>query len=105
MQADPNSILSFFKSAVGLRRRSPAILTGTHEPIRWQYGNMFSYVRRGSGQEMMIVLNMSGESQMFGIAGKSEVRVALSSIASRNPVINANVIPLAPFEGIVLEIK
>ena len=62
---DPNSILSFYKRVLALRRSEPALRNGSYVPLDRENPFVLSYLRKGSGKgdAILVVLNMSGESR------------------------------------------
>jgi alpha-glucosidase len=62
---DPNSILSFYKRLLSLRRSEPALRNGSYLPLDRENPFVLSYLRkdRGKGDAILVVLNMSAESR------------------------------------------
>ena len=60
---DPNSILSFYKRLLALRRSDPALRDGRYLPLNQEDTNVLSFLRKnpGSGEAILVVLNMSAE--------------------------------------------
>jgi alpha-glucosidase len=108
MSADPNSVLSFYKRAIALRRRSPALLEGDYAALG-EDPNVFAYRRRAPRQTLIVALNMSGERQTFtfgegeGAAPAGRYRLVLSTLGAREQGLGGGPLSLAPFEGVVLE--
>ena len=104
--ADADSILNFYKRAIRLRRRSPALLDGDYASI----GNdaaVFAYRRRAPQQTMIVALNMSNAEQtlMLDKAGGAAAgfRVVLSNLRSGERAVNGTALKLEPHESVVLE--
>ena len=110
MAADPDSVLSFYKKAIGLRRRSPALLEGDYAAVG-EDPNVFAYRRRTPRQTLVVALNMSGERQTLrldegaGGAPAGGYRVVLSSLGARGQSPGGGPLDLAPYEGVVLEVS
>ena len=100
---DPDSILNFYKSAIRLRRQSPALLDGDYNAI----GNdphVFAYRRRNPQQTMIVALNMSGEGRKLKLDGAGHLREVLSNLRPKGErTIESSEINLAPYEAVVLE--
>jgi alpha-glucosidase len=62
---DHVSILSFYKRLLALRRSDSALRDGRYVPLNQEDPNVLSFLRkkRGSGDTVLVVLNMSGEAR------------------------------------------
>jgi alpha-glucosidase len=62
---DPSSILSFYKRLIALRRSEPALRDGRYLPLNREDPFVLSFLREkpGSGDAILVVLNMSAESR------------------------------------------
>jgi alpha-glucosidase len=62
---DPNSILSFYKRLLALRRSEPALRDGSYVSLDRENPFVLSYLRKdsGKGDAILVVLNMSAESR------------------------------------------
>ena len=62
---EPGSILSFYKRLIALRRSEPALREGRYLPLNREDPFVLSFLRKkpGSGDAVLVVLNMSGESR------------------------------------------
>ena len=62
---EPNSILSFYKRLLALRRSEPALRDGLYLPLNGEDPYVLAYLRKkpGSGDAILVVLNMSAESR------------------------------------------
>jgi alpha-glucosidase len=58
-QADPNSILNFYKKLLAMRHTNQALLEGDYVAVNTSDSNVYSYLRRYKGQAVLVVLNMS----------------------------------------------
>ncbi len=102
MEQDRNSILSFFKNAVRLRRSSPAILSGSYSSIG-KDPCVFVYSRKSGGQEVIVALNMSNQVRRISLGRNAPIKVKLSSNPARASETVLDSILLAPFEAVALE--
>jgi alpha-glucosidase len=101
--ADPDSILSFYKRALRLRRQSPALLDGDYTSL----GNdphVFAYRRRSPNQTIIVALNMSGEQQQLKLDRTGRLRELLSNLHKGERAIDGGQIDLAPYEALLLEV-
>jgi alpha-glucosidase len=62
---DPNSILSFYKRLLALRRSEPALREGLYLPLNQEDPYVLSFLRKkpGKGDAVLVVLNMSAEAR------------------------------------------
>jgi alpha-glucosidase len=62
---DLNSILSFYKRLLALRRNDPALRNGRYVPLNQEDTNVLSFLRKkaGSSDAILVVLNMSAEAR------------------------------------------
>jgi alpha-glucosidase len=66
LAADGASILNFYRRALQLRRKSPALLEGDYAPLG-DDPDVFAYRRRSAEQTMLIVLNMSAKARTYDL--------------------------------------
>jgi alpha-glucosidase len=64
---DPDSVLSFYKNVLKLRRENPALLSGDYKPINEGDENVLSYLRTYKDEGVLVALNMSGTQQRLKI--------------------------------------
>ncbi|MHA4741225.1 alpha-amylase family glycosyl hydrolase [Dyadobacter sp. MSC1_007] len=55
---DPDSMLAFYRSLLALRRRHPALQTGTYTPV-YSDKQLIAYIRENEKDRLLIVLNLS----------------------------------------------
>jgi alpha-glucosidase len=110
MSKDPNSIFSFYKQAIRLRRSSPALLDGDYAAIG-DDPNVFAYSRRTPSQTMIVALNMSSEPRTLKLSSKElggegrELRLAISNqIHDAKAPVQAGQVTLAPYEAAAFEV-
>jgi alpha-glucosidase len=60
---DSNSVLSFYKQVIHLRRTEPALLEGAYVPLNESDPHVISYLRKSKDGAILVVLNFSGEPQ------------------------------------------
>jgi alpha-glucosidase len=74
---DQNSVLSFYRQLLALRRKEPALLDGDYTSINENDPNVLAYLRRYKDEAILVVLNMSASDQ--------EVRPGLSPLEYASP--------------------
>ncbi|HYG80089.1 MAG TPA: alpha-amylase family glycosyl hydrolase, partial [Pyrinomonadaceae bacterium] len=108
-EKDADSILSFYKRLIRLRRTSAALLDGDYASLGSD-PHVYAYRRSAPRQTMIVALNMSAESRKLRLdesaVGKHNgLRVRLSNQAgSENRTVRGE-LSLAPYEALILEVK
>ena len=89
-EQDPNSILNFYRAAIRLRHRDPALREGVYVPLNPQDPNVMAYMRQYRGRAVLVALNMSPETQTVsfdlskqGYGSRAKLRGLLVSNASK----------------------
>ncbi len=60
-EADPDSVLNYFRSMAQLRKRYPVLVYGVYRPVDTGVDTIFSYFREMGQEKMLIVLNFSDQ--------------------------------------------
>lgn len=70
--ADPDSILSFYKRLLSLRRQEKALIDGDYTPLDESNQNVLSFLRQFHNDAVLVVLNMSAAPQkvLLNLASK-----------------------------------
>lgn len=109
---DPNSILSFYKRVLALRRGEPGLRDGSYVPLDRQDPYVLAYLREdpAAGDSVLIVLNMSAEQHTvklnlasLGIKGSSAKKLLSAPDISENaePLAHLSIPPYGVFVGSV----
>jgi alpha-glucosidase len=101
-QGDGQSLLSLYHELIALRRREPCLQQGEYQPTRAQ-NDVLSFVRKLSGTEILVGLNISGEPRLWEWPGHG-VRL-LSTALGCPPGKVEGPIHLKPNEGVVVKIS
>jgi alpha-glucosidase len=82
---DPDSILNYYRRLLSLRHTNKALLDGKYTALNEDDSSVLAYVRSYKGENVLVVLNMSGTTQKLkldlaskGVQAKS-ARTLLSS--------------------------
>lgn len=96
---DSDSILSFYRSLLAYRRKSPALQEGTFLEIETK-GDLIAYRRKLGDEEILVLLNLTKKRLRLPAFLRSiEGRVAL---ATREPGEDPSI--LLPYEGRLIEL-
>jgi alpha-glucosidase len=85
---DPNSVFSFYKQVIHLRKTEPALLEGSFVSLNESDPNVISYLRKSKEGAILVVLNFSGAAQnpTFDLAelgfASAKVKALLRNAAS-----------------------
>ncbi|KAE8406901.1 glycoside hydrolase superfamily [Aspergillus pseudonomiae] len=94
---DQSSVLSFWKRVIQLRKEYADLMVfGEFEILDEQNEKVFTYIKRGQGQSVLVVLNFSEETLKF----EKPAAVQDPKVLLRN--VEGNLNELQPFEGRVL---
>ncbi len=97
-QANPHSLLNYYRRLIALRRESPALLQGTYRELG-RSAKVWAFERTASGQRMLIALNFSSRPAPLRLDGAWQIR--LSSVGRLDSV--TGLLTLAPNEAAILE--
>jgi glycosidase len=67
-QADPASLLNFYKAMLALRKAHPALTGGSYEQVRVE-GSVMSFQRVLAGQRVVVAINYGGSAGSATVAG------------------------------------
>jgi alpha-glucosidase len=101
---DPDSVLSWYRRLIWLRRGSPALNSGSYRPLLERPERTLAYLREAEGERMLVALNLSDEPQVvsFEEPPTGDWQTALSSHASRGTRLRDGQLTLEPFESLIL---
>ena len=60
---DPQSVLSFYRQVIRLRKEEPALREGAYVPLNESDANVMSYLRQSKDGAVLVVLNLSATTQ------------------------------------------
>jgi alpha-glucosidase len=106
---NPDSLLSFYKKLILLRRSEPALRDGKYIAVNTDDPSVLSYLRQNlRGDSALVVLNMSGQPQtlkydlsQFGIRGEG----AKTLVPSPGAEVSLNSMTLPPFGVFVGKVR
>jgi alpha-glucosidase len=100
---DPSSILQVYRSLLALRHQNQALLDGDYVALNEKDVNVLSYLRRYKNEAVLVVLNMSSQSQQVsfdlapqGFSTKS-ARTLLTTMAAGSKAGSPSHLSLEPF--------
>ena len=91
---NPNSVLSFYKRVIDLRKTEPGLLEGEYISLNEADPNVLSYLRKGKDGTVLVVLNVSGKAQSAsfelskqGMAGAKVTALAQNAVSAPDGVL------------------
>jgi alpha-glucosidase len=106
-QYNPESLLSFYKGLLRLRRQTPALKDGDYTPLHQTADDYFAFQRRSQdgAQTCLVVLNLSDKehSLKFDLPA-GEARCLFSNHTLEDETVSLEALKIAPFEIFIGEI-
>lgn len=110
-RGDPTSMLTLFRELLALRMSSPALSVGSYTEVPTDAPDVFSFIREGGGERMLVVLNFSHQPRVSRMLSgyppgitSSSAQIALSTVPGRNGGVELANVQLAPDEGLILRL-
>jgi alpha-glucosidase len=106
-QNDPDSMLSFYKRLLHLRRQTRALIDGDYTPLNVSAEDYFAFLRRSpeTGQTCLVVLNLSEKSDTlkFDLPAQN-LRCLFSTHTPAGESVSGKALPIEPFEIFIGEL-
>jgi alpha-glucosidase len=100
---DPNSLLSFYRKLLHVRKDTPALITGEYAPIHTDAQDYFAFLRTTNYQKCLVVLNYSDDNKSLSFDLDLSEGVQIFSSQKNYNSGDLENINLAPFEILILE--
>ncbi len=103
---DSNSVLTYFKKIVALRKNSPAIIYGSYKLYDEMNPNVFSYTRTFNAEKYLVLLNFSSTKTEYILHDelKSFSKLVLTNYSDATAInITGNTIQLQPCQSVILK--
>jgi alpha-glucosidase len=105
---DPNSLLSWHKTLIALRRNNPTLKDGDQKTFSSDNDNIVAYTRSNGAKTIIVITNFSGAAQiakMGSLSGKKVRILATSFTPALAQSTFANSLSLPPYGAFVGEIN
>jgi len=99
---DKNSLLTFYKSLIWLRKRSNALSIGDLEFIDKEPGEVLIYKRKYGDEEVNVVLNFSKRHQAVNIDKEGKERLLLGTHRNEGEEVSLNKLDIQPYEVLII---
>ncbi len=99
--ADKNSVLSFYREMVQLRKSKRALVFGAYRDVSGNHPHVYSYIRTDGPESLLVALNFSNEAAAFELpAGRVGRRRLISNVAGMPSAI-ATRVQMLPWEAVI----
>jgi len=105
MDADPGSLLNFYRKLIALRKSHPALQRGLYNPQPFDTHFVLAYLRQNATETILVALNFSGRRQRLALGEQlahAGWELLLSSQRETEPAIAAGLLQLEPYEAMLL---
>ena len=106
-EADPASILAWYRQLIRLRREYPALARGSYRPLQSAPRGVYAYLREEGEQKVLVLLNFTGRKKELSPAheaGAAGGRILAGRPERTAERLDLNCIRLAPDEALILEL-
>jgi alpha-glucosidase len=104
---DPDSLLSFYRRLIRLRRRTPALRRGSYRPLIERPVGALVFLRETAEQAILVGLNLSTQPTLVDLRRaplpSGRWRVLLSSAADKAGELVTHRLSLEPYEAVFVE--
>ncbi len=104
-EADPHSLLSFYKSLLHLRRAHPALQRGMFIPLHHNPQRILAYMRQDTDQTILVALNFARRRSKLAVGGevtRHRWEVLLSNKERSQPIFEKGWLKLGSYEACIL---
>jgi alpha-glucosidase len=102
---DARSQLSLTRVLLSLRRRTPALTSGSYQMLESGSERCFVYLREQGEQRLMVALNCSEQEKVVRVPEVGQGYLLLSTYLDREGPVNLAALTLRSQEGCIVEIK
>lgn len=100
-EADPDSMLAFYRQLIALRQRTPALLGGDYTALLEDHPDVLAFLRAVEGQTCLVLLNYADVQQSVALDLEGEARALFAHPALPETPLDLRALTLAPF-GILI---
>jgi len=105
-EGDPDSLLSFYKRVLHMRRQNPALIHGDYQPLAEESESYLAFVRSAAEQKCLVLMNMTDQPCQVALdLPVRSARLEFSTQARAGKAGDPNRLELAPFEVYIADIS
>jgi alpha-glucosidase len=102
---DPESMLTFVRALLALRRTTPALSVGNYAETPSGSSDLFAFTREHAGQKILVVLNLSHAPHTFqSQPGPASAEILLSTLPGRAGTVDLTNLEVGADEGLILRL-
>jgi alpha-glucosidase len=101
---DPRSLLTLYRRLIELRREQLVLVAGVTEVVSYE-NPLLAYKRIGEDRQYLVVLNMAGKPQSYGIGHQARGLILLSTFLDRMDEQVQDTIELRADEGVIISLS
>lgn len=103
---DPDSMYSYYKTLIALRKDNPALMKGSYRAASLTSDSVTAYFRETDGQKLLVVHNFAEGDQTVSLAECGDITVTnvLYSSSGETDVSDLSSVKLAGNESVMLEL-
>jgi len=99
---DPASMLNLYWQLLAWRRQSPALHSGSYQPVEQAPDDCFVYLRRRADECVLVALNFSNQEQRLNLRAFGEGKVLVSTRLDRAERVRLADLSLGSSEGVLI---
>ncbi len=105
-EKDPNSILSYYKKMVKLKKEIPTFSYGTYEQVDPENKDVYAYIRECPKKKFIVVLNFKPETISFdtGIEKLNKKFPLIRNYPTAPDIDSKGVVKIKPYEAFIIEL-
>ena len=103
-EAEPGSILNFYKAMLKVRKNNPALIEGDYQAIHTDLEIYFAFIRSTGKQRCLVVLNYSDKSISTSIDLGTESGKVVFSNLKRKGSVAFDALEFDPYEILIVEL-
>jgi alpha-glucosidase len=100
---EAESLLSFYKRMLKVRKSSPALMTGDYQALHSEAEDYLTFRRNSIDQNCLVILNYSNQTHSIRFDLPASRSKLLFSSRERAKIINLDTLELSPFEILIME--
>jgi alpha-glucosidase len=102
---DKNSLLNFYLKLIDLRKKFPALHSGSFKPVSFNKHGIMAFLRYYKKQQIMVIVNFNWYQVYIDNKNIKPSKVILSTHRTNCNLFGPSLIDLKPFEVLILQIK
>jgi alpha-glucosidase len=105
--ADPGSLLNFYRRMLRLRKETVALISGDYTPLNPESEDYFAFLRADSArrQTCLVLLNYSAHASTVNLeTGQGQAKILFSSASRTEPLVRLDQLEIGPYEILIAEL-